>query len=269
MDRRRVAGALRRLAVAALALLPVGEAPAAAGSGGAPLVAAASDLQFALTEIAALFEKEGGGRIETVFGSSGNLARQIRQGAPFQMFFSADESYVLALARDGFARNSGRVYARGRIALVLPEGSPLRADESLSDLRAALADGRLKRFAIADPQHAPYGRAAEEALRKQGLWEAVRPRLVLGENVSQAARFALSGDAQGGIIAYSLALSPALAGRGAHVLLPEDWHAPLVQRMVLLPRAGPVAEAFFAFLGGPAAREALRRHGFVPPDDAS
>ena len=231
----------------------------------APLVAAASDLQFALPRIVAAFAAETGLSVRVSYGSSGNFARQIRQGAPFEMYLSADERYVLDLARDGFTRDHGKLYALGRIVITAPFGSPLEVDEQLDGLAAGLAADRITHFAIANPDHAPYGQRAREALQHRRLWAAIRPRLVLGENVSQAAQFALSGNTQGGIIAYSLALAPALAERGRHALIPQDWHRPLRQRVVLLADAGAVAERFYAFLGKPAARALFRQFGFDPP----
>ncbi|MEK0085388.1 molybdate ABC transporter substrate-binding protein [Benzoatithermus flavus] len=262
MDRRL---SRRRLAFATAAVAFLSAFPLYAGE--PPLVAAAADLQPALEAIAAAFTAETGETVRLVFGSSGNFARQIRQGAPFALFLSADEQYVLELARDGLARDEGALYAVGRIALLVPAGSPLQPDGTLADLRAALADGRLKRLAIANPEHAPYGRRAEEALRHAGLWEAVRNRLVYGENVAQAAQFASTGAAQAGIVAYSLALSPKLTPGTAHALIPADWHQPLNQRMALLKSAGPVAERFYDFLRAPAARAIFRRSGFVLPDE--
>jgi len=247
----------------ALAFLMFAMAPAEAQSTKPPVIAAASDLRFALAEIAGAFRADTGQAVELSFGSSGNFARQIRQGAPFEMYLSADESYVLALARDGFTRDRGTLYAVGRIVIIAAAGSALRADGSLEDLRAALADGRVTKFAIANPEHAPYGKRAEEALRHQGLWDAIRPKLVFGENISQAAQFATSANAQGGLIAYSLALSPKVSALGAFALVPDDWHSPLRQRMVLLKRAGPVAERFYAYTQQSAARAIFRRYGLV------
>lgn len=218
-------------------------------------------------EVIAAFTAETGKAVRLVTGSSGNFSRQIRQGAPFALFLSADEDFILDLARDGFTRDGGDLYAVGRVVIVVPHGSPLKADGSLVDLKAALADGRVIHFAIANPEHAPYGRSAEEVLRHRGLWDAIQPKLVLGENVSQAAQFAASGNAQGGIIAYSLALAPQLAARSSFALIPEDWHSPLRQRMVLLKKAGPVAEQFYAYLRKPAARAILKRNGFVLPGE--
>lgn len=231
-----------------------------------PVVAAASDLQFALKEVADLFARHSGKIVRLAFGSSGNFYRQIVEGAPFEVFLSADESYIRALHRRGRTMDEGTLYAVGRIVMMTPRGSPLKADGSLGDLRAALDDGRLKRFAIANPEHAPYGKRAEEALRRAGLWERIRPLLVLGENVTQAAQFAASGAAQGGIIAYSLALSPTLSRLAAFDLIPDDWHAPLRQRMVLTKAAGATARAFYEFVRSTPARAILRRYGFVPPD---
>lgn len=233
-----------------------------------PLVAAASDLRFALEEIAAAFLAQTGQAVRLVFGSTGNFARQIRAGAPYELFLAADESFVLDLAREGFTRDEGRLYALGRIALAVPmEGSVLTPDGTLETVREALAAGRLRRFAIANPEHAPYGARAREALMCARLWEPVQPYLVLGENVSQAAQFALSGDADGGLIAWSLAQAPALAPRGRFALVPEDWHAPLRQRMALLRDAGPAAEAFHAYLGTEPARAVLSRYGFSLPSE--
>ncbi len=232
----------------------------------APIVAAASDLQFALPEIHEAFTRSEGRRVRLVFGSSGNFYRQILQNAPYALYLSADESYVLRLAEQGRAPDVGALYAIGRIVLFAPEGSPLEVDAALDGLERALRRGEIRRFAIASPEHAPYGRRAEEALRHRGLWEELRPRLVLGENVAQAAQFATSGSAQGGIFAYSLALAPTMRGRGRHVLIPAAWHGPLRQRMVLLRPEDETARLFFAYLQSPAAGAVLRRYGFAPPE---
>lgn len=244
-------------------------APGGAKAAEPPVIAAAADLQFALTEVAEAFKAETGQEVKLAFGSSGNFARQIRQGGPFEVYLSADEQYVLDLARDGFAQGEGTLYAIGRLVLVVPHGSPLRADGSLDDLAAALDDGRIEKFAIANPEHAPYGERAEEALRHRGLWDKIQPKLVLGENVSQAAQFALSGSTQGGMIAYSLALSPKIAARGSFELVPAEWHEPLRQRMALLKGAGPVAARFYAFVQEPEARRIMRRFGFILPGEES
>lgn len=256
----------RRSFLAAAAALILSASPADAQDD-APLVAAASDLQFAVEEIAAAFKLETGMEVRLSMGSTGNLARQIREGAPYQLFMAADEKFIFDLHRDGFARDDGDLYAMGRIAVKVPPGSTLEADGTLESLREALAEGRITRFAIANPDHAPYGRRAMEALRHARLWEDIQPFLVLGENVSQAAQFALSGNAEGGIIALSLALAPQLRELGASDPIPEAYHEPLLQRMALLNGAGPVAEAFYEYIRSPPVREIMARYGFVLPGD--
>lgn len=228
-------------------------------------LAAASDLKFALEDVVPLFERASGERVRLVFGSSGTFFAQIRQGAPFHVFMSADEDFVFRLADAGKTRDRGRLYAVGRIGLIVPKGSALRADPTLDDLALALRDGRLRRFAIANPEHAPYGARAREALRHRGLWDTIEPKLVLGENISQATQFALSGSTQGGITALSLARAGEVASRSDFALLPADWHAPLRQRMVALAYAPPSAQAFCDFMTTAPVLEVMARYGFERP----
>ncbi|GAB4167825.1 MAG: molybdate ABC transporter substrate-binding protein [Rhodocyclaceae bacterium] len=239
----------------------------AAPAGEVPAIAAAADLKYALAEVAARFLQDTGRDLKLAFGSSGNFATQIENGAPFELFLSADENYVFRLAEKGLTRDRGTLYAVGRIVLFVPRGSPLRADETLRDLRAAIADGRLRRFAIANPEHAPYGRAARAALEHAGLWDAVGPRLVLGENASQATQFAASGSCEGGIVPLSLSRVPEIARLGSFATIPAAWHAaqPLRQRMVLTGSARDVAASFYRYLQTPRAREIFVRFGFGLP----
>ena len=234
---------------------------------GAPVIAAASDLKFVLDEVSAAYAAVSSRRVRVVYGSSGNFSRQIEQGAPFEIFMSADEEFVFRLAAAGKTEDKGLQYAIGRIVLFAPEGSVVGVDERMDGLKAALAQGRVQRFAIANPEHAPYGRAAEQALKAVGAWDSIRGHLVLGENVSQAAQFASGGSAQGGIFAYSLALSPAVSRLGRYVLLPESLHQPLRQRMVLIKGAGSQAREFFRFLQQPTARALFKRYGFGLPGE--
>lgn len=257
--------ALRQLILAGIVATAVFSSRADA-SDDAPVVAAASDLQFALEEVAAAFTAETGMRVRLSMGSTGNFARQIREGAPFQIFMAADEQFIADLHAEGFTRDEGDLYAIGRIVIMTPHGSTLTADAELDALAAMLDAGQITRFAIANPDHAPYGMRAREALISKRVWDSLQPFLVLGENVSQAAQFALSGNAEGGIIAYSLALAPQVRERGNHALIPEDWHQPLRQRMALLNTAGPVAEAFYTFMMEPPAREIMERYGFILPE---
>jgi len=251
-------------------LLALPWAAALAGAGGAAAqasatVAAAANVKPALEELATLFERAGGGPLRLVFGSSGNFVAQILQGAPFHLYVSADEDTVFRVANAGHGEGRGRIYAFGRLALLAPKNSPLRVDPELRDLGAALRDGRVSKLAIASPEHAPYGMRAREALQHAGLWDLARPRLVIGENVSQAVQFALSGSAQGGLVAHSLTLVPAVAAAGRAALVPAQFHAPLAQRVVLLKGAPPAARAFHDFIVGPAAHAVWQRHGYTPP----
>ena len=262
---RDVSFALRGILVAALVLAVTRAAGIADAKSEVPTIAAASDLQFALPEVGDAFAAETGRSVEIAFGSSGNFFRQIQAGAPFQMLLSADEDFVEKLVSAGLTKGAGDLYAIGRIAIIVPHGSGLKADGTLEDLAAALREGRVARFAIANPEHAPYGRGAEEALRHAGLWGAIQDKLILGENVSQAAQFATSGGADGGIIAYSLAISPNVSKLGDYALVPDAWHEPLRQRMVLLNGAGETAEKFYDFVMSEAGRRILDRYGFVLP----
>lgn len=228
-------------------------------------VAAASDLQFALEEVKNQFNAETGTQIQVVYGSSGNFFRQISEGAPFQMFLSADEVYVQQLAQKNLTLDEGLLYALGRIVIIAPHGSSLKVDANFDQLRLAVEHGLIRRFAIANPEHAPYGRRAEEALRHAGLWTALESKIILGENVSQAAQFATSGSAQGGIIAYSLALAPNVSRLGEFAVIPQEWHSPLRQRMVLLKTAGADAQAFYAYLQSAPAQAIMARYGFTLP----
>ena len=265
VTRRRAIGIAAAAAVL-LAAFVAGDAASRAPED--PAVAAASDLNAALPEIAALFTRATGRRVGLTFGSSGNLTQQILNGAPFELFLSADEAYVEHLAAAGLTLDAGQLYAIGRIGIFAPSGSIVRADSALGHLAAALRDGRVRRFAIANPAHAPYGRAAEEALRHAGLWEAVRPVLVLGENATQATQFATTGGAEGGIIPQSLARTPAVRRAGTFALIPADRHRPLRQRAVLVRGAGETARAFHAFLRSAPARAVLARQGFeLPPGE--
>lgn len=262
-DSGAVPDARRRQLLSAPLLCLSGASPLKAQS--IPTVAAAADLKFALEALVAPFHRVSGHRLGLVFGSSGSLHMQILQGAPFEMFLSADETLVFKLDDAGRTLDRGRVYAIGRIGLLVPNGSPLKPDGELKDLAAALLDGRLKKLAIANPEHAPYGNRAMEALRHAGLWDAIRPKLVLGENVAQAAQFALSGAAQGGIVAGSLARASAVADRSRFALISSAWHRPLVQRMVLMKSASVAVRAFHDYLSTSDARAVLQQFGFELP----
>lgn len=276
-DRRQAGSrALRSLRdlLLLIPLLVAGLATAAAQTGAAEptqwiRVAAASDLRFALDEIAPRFEQASGHRLRITYGSTGNFARQIREGAPFHLFLAADERYIEGLARDGLTRDAGVLYALGRLALVVPKGAFASAAPTLADVHSRLAAGPNQRFAIANPSHAPYGERARDVLQHLGLWESLQAQLVLGENVSQAMQFALSGNTVGGLVAWSLALAPRIAERADSALLPAEWHRPLKQRMVLLRDAPGAAVTLYDYLQSAPARAVLRGYGFTLPSGDS
>lgn len=257
----------RRFSLMLLAALVAGSAcaPPAPATPPRVVVAVAASVHDAVTEVARAFERDHGGKVDSVAGASGAFARQILAGAPFDLFLSADEESPARLHAAGLTTDAGVVYATGRLALFAPHGSPLTVDSQLAGLTALVRAGRVTRFAIANPDVAPYGRAAEAVLRAHGVWDALEPRLVLGDNVAQAAQFATTGNAVGGLLAASLVMSPELRALGTFAIVPDDGHAPIVHRMVLLARAPPVAAEFYAYLQQPAAHAILEAHGFAVP----
>ncbi|MFZ0796324.1 MAG: molybdate ABC transporter substrate-binding protein [Terriglobales bacterium] len=228
-------------------------------------VAAAADMSAALPQLVADYTKKTGQVVKLTFGSSGNLANQIRNGAPFDVFFSANEEYPQQLIADGLALNGTLYrYAAGQLALWVPSDSPLE----LSKLgMQALLDPSVKKIAIANPAHAPYGRAAVGALWHFGIYERVSSRLVLGEDVSQAAQFVESGNAQAGLIALSHALAPALRDKGRYWVVPLDAYPTLNQAAVVLSRSKQrdAARRFLGFLRSSEAISLLATYGFSLP----
>jgi molybdate transport system substrate-binding protein len=230
-----------------------------------PNVAVAANLNFAMPEIAAAFKRSSGREVKLAFGASGNFSRQIREGAPFELFLSADEANVKMLAAAGRTVDEGRVYAVGRLVVFAPAQSPVQPDPALAGLGEAVRSGTVRRVAIANPELAPYGRAAREALERQGLWEALQGRIVLGENVNQTAQFALGGGVEAAFIPLSIVVAPGFKDKGRWAAVPETLHGRIVQRMVLVKGAGETARRLYSFLSGPEAREILARHGFAVP----
>jgi molybdate transport system substrate-binding protein len=226
-------------------------------------VAAASDLSFALQEIIQQFEHDTENQVRLTLGSSGNFYAQILNGAPFDVFLSADMDYPRDLEKRGYAvPGSTFTYGVGRIALWVPSRSPL-VPEKLDKLGiAAVADDSVKKIAIANPAHAPYGRAAVAALQQAKLYDRVKSKLVLGENISQAAQFVQSGAADIGIIALSIALSRPMRETGRYWMIPESMHPPLEQGAVLLKHAGPAGKNFYAWLQRPETKRILEKYGF-------
>jgi len=231
------------------------------------VVAAAADMSAALPELVAAYSKKTGQAVKLSFGASGNLTNQIRNGAPFDVFFSADEQYPQQLIAEGLASHSKDTlyrYGVGRLVLWVPGDSPL----DLSKLgMQALLDPSVKKISIANPATAPYGRAAEAALRHFGIYDQVSSRLVLGDNVSQAAQFVESGNAQAGLIALSHALAPALKDKGRYWTVPLDAYPTLNQAAVVLSRSKQpdAARKFLEFLRSPEATSLLTSYGFSLP----
>jgi molybdate transport system substrate-binding protein len=247
-----------------LLLLPLAALPTSGTAQPGPnlIVAAASDLRFVMDAVLEPFRAaHRGSRVEVVYGSSGKLATQIRQGAPFDLFLSADLAFAQGLHDSGLTAGPPRVYAIGRLVLWSTDPRLVRLG-----LAEVIRHPALKRLAIAHPEHAPYGQRAMEVLRSQGLLDAVRGRLVLGDNVSQAAQFVQTGAGQAGIVAASLVMAPALAGQGVWTLLPQGWHSPLEQAWVLTRRAAssPLAAALISHLQAPESVALMQRHGFAP-----
>jgi len=227
-------------------------------------VAAAADLQSAFPDVAARFEKNTGGLVNIVYGSSGNFFAQIQNGAPFDVFFSADIDYPQRLETAGLVEPGTLYpYASGKIVLWAPNQSKLDLRRGLQ----VLLDSNIRKIAIANPEHAPYGRAAMAALRHENIYDKISAKLVLGENISQAASFALSGSADVGIVSLSLALAPAMKEKGKYVEIPSDQYPPIEQAAVVLKSSAhkEAARHFVEFVKTPAIRDLLRAYGFSAP----
>ena len=224
-------------------------------------IAAAADLKYAMEEMVSDFKKRNPtANVETTYGSSGKIFTQIQQGAPFDMFFSADLHYPKELYKNGFASTEAKFLALGRIVLW---SSSL--DTSKITLQSLPTNTSIKNIAIANPKHAPYGKRAEEALKATGVWDGLQGKFVFGENISQTAQFALTGNAQVGIIALALALNPEMSSRGNYTLIPDNLHSPLEQGFVILSRAkdNKTAKLFADYTATKSAKAILTKYGFV------
>ncbi len=233
---------------------------ATAAHGETVRVAAAADLAFAMQDVIRVWQQKGGGDIRLSLGSSGNVYHQIMHGAPFDLFFSADAVYIERLDANKICRRAA--YASGRIVWFVPMASPLSASLALSELPESLRQHADWKIAIANPQHAPYGRAAQQALQHAGVWKFVKTHLIYGENAAQAAQFTISGSAAGGLIPLSIASSQRFQSRGHYRLIAATAHAPLRQEMALLSCDNTEAGRFFDFFRSPAVRAMLATYGF-------
>ena len=230
-------------------------------------VAAAADLKFAMDELSEKFEKQTGMKVSVTYGSSGNFFSQLQNGAPFDLFFSADMEYPKKLESAGLLEPQTLYeYAIGRIVIWTPADA--KVDVTKEGWKSLL-DASVAKIAIANPEHAPYGRAAVAALQKAGIYESVKAKLVYGDNISQAAQFVQSGNAQAGIVAKSLAVSPAMRD-GKRWEIPADMHPALEQGAVILKDAKnkDAARAFLEFVKSPSGRAILSKYGFEVSDKA-
>ena len=229
-------------------------------------VAAAADLKFAMDEIVTIFKQaHPADQVEVIYGSSGKFHTQIQQGAPYDLYFSADIAFPRELAKAGFAASEAKPYAFGRIVLWSAS-----MDASKMTL-ASLTNPKIARIAIANPKHAPYGKRAEEALRTSGLWEKVEPKLVYGENIAHTAQFVQTDNAQVGIIALALAVNPELSSKGGYWLIPDKLHEPLEQGFIITKRAegNALAKRFADYMGSKPARAVMTKYGFVLPGEVA
>lgn len=229
----------------------------------APTIAAASDLKFALEEIVANYKADKGQEVRLVFGSSGVLWQQVKNGAPFGLLMSADEAYIDDLYKNGLTVDKGSLYAIGRVALLQKKSNPIKLGTDKDGLIKAITEA--KKIAIANPEHAPYGRAAKEYLISMGAWDLAQPKLVFGENISQATMFALTGSADFAIAALSLAISPQVQAQSAYVLIPDHLHKPLRQKMALIKNSAHSAKDFYQYLQESKSRQIMSRYGFTAP----
>ena len=231
-------------------------------------VAAASDLKFALDEIVLDFQKDHPEiTVKVTYGSSGNFYSQLSNQAPFDLFFSADIGYPRKLSEQGLALPGTEfLYAIGRLVVWVPKSSPIQVEQLKME---ALRHESVRHIAIANPRHAPYGKAAEAALRSSGIYEAVQPKLVFGENISQTLQFVQSGNAEIGIVALSLALAPGVKDQGRYWKVPSDAYPRLEQGGVILKWAKDpqAAQRLREFVTGPKGRSRLRGYGFYLPGE--
>lgn len=250
----------RLLAMLALALTVSGRLCAAQEI----TVAAAADLQFAMQEVGTRFQQESGKTVKLIYGSSGNFAQQLQNGAPFDMFFSANLDYPKQLEAAGLTEpGTFYQYAIGKIVVWVPNDSKLDLSVGLK----ALLDPAIKKIAIANPQHAPYGKAAVAALQKENIYDQVKDKFVLGENISQTASFVASGSADMGILALSLALSPNMKDKGRYAEVPAGDYPAIEQACVIMrsSKNKVLAQQFEKFIQSPPVKELFKKYGFAIP----
>ncbi len=228
-------------------------------------IAAASNLRYVLPALSVEFEQQTGHHINVSYAASGTLTTQIQHGAPFELFFSAAPYYILRLSQEGLTEGNVIDFASAQIVLFASTQSPLILDADLANLHTLLEQGKLRKIAIANPMHAPYGQAAQTLLDKAGIWQKIQSHLLIAENASQALQFALSGQVDAGFIPYSYMLQPHISSKGRYIALNES----LPQQAVLIRGASNVAKQFLEFVQTERAKTILRIQGFITQGELS
>jgi molybdate transport system substrate-binding protein len=229
----------------------------------APTIAVAANMKDAFSDIAVAFKPDGKSDLKVVYGSSGNFATQIINGAPFSLFIAADEQFPLELSKKGKTIDDGAIYAIGKLAIITKSSSGITLSDSKADIAKAIT--KANKVAIAKPEIAPYGRAAVQYLKAEGLWDLAKDKLVYADNIGAATSYVVSGAADMGFTAYSLVKSPEMLKQTRFSLVDTKLYDPIKQRMVLIKGAPPEAVDLYRFIQGPQAKAILQRHGYTSP----
>lgn len=226
-------------------------------------IAVAANMKDAFAEIAAEFKSTGKPEMRVVYGSSGNFAAQIMNGAPFSLFIAADEQFPLELFKNGKTVDDGSIYAIGKLVIITKTSSGIYLSDSKSDIAKAIS--KANKVAIAKPEIAPYGRAAVQYLKAEGLWDLAKDKLVYADNIGSATTYVASGAADLGFTAFSLAKSPELLRQTSYVAVDTKMYEPIKQRMVLIKGAPQEAQDLYRFMQGPKAKVILQKYGYSTP----
>ena len=226
-------------------------------------IAVAANMKDAFAEIAAEFKSTGKPEMRVVYGSSGNFAAQIMNGAPFSLFIAADEQFPLELFKNGKTVDDGSIYAIGKLVIITKTSSGIYLSDSKSDIAKAIS--KANKVAIAKPEIAPYGRAAVQYLKAEGLWDLAKDKLVYADNIGSATTYVASGAADLGFTAFSLAKSPELLRQTSYVAVDTKMYEPIKQRMVLIKGAPQEAQDLYRFMQGPKAKSILQKYGYSTP----
>ncbi len=227
-------------------------------------IAVAANMKDAFSEIAAAFRATGKPEMRVVYGSSGNFTAQIMNGAPFNLFIAADEHFPFELYKNGKTVNEGSVYAIGKLVLIAKTSSGITLSDSKAEITKAIA--KANKIAIAKPDLAPYGKAAVEYLKAEDLWDLAKDKLVYGDNIGVSTTYVVSGAADLGFTALSLAKSPEVVKETQFILADSKLYQPIAQRMVLIKGAPQEAQDLYQFMQGPQAKSILRKYGFTTPN---